>query len=89
MTRSFLKRGLLGRFLIRSRRPASSVIEHLDYNWLTRRLRVTFTRGEVYDYRGVPSRVAQELERTSDSAGSVGRVFNLLVRDQFPYKRAA
>jgi hypothetical protein len=89
MTKSLPIRVRIGRILIRSRKPASSVIDYLDYNWLTRRLRITFKHGEVYDYRGVPSRVARELETASDGAGSVGRVFNVLVRDRYSYKRAA
>jgi hypothetical protein len=89
MAQSFTAHALIGRFLIRSRNPASSVVEHLDYNWLTRTLRITFKRGEVYDYRGVPWRMARELEKASDGAGSVGQVFNTFIRDQFRFKRAA
>ena len=89
MHRSFTTRALISRFLTRSREPASSVIDHLDYNWLTRTLRITFKRGEVYAYRGVPWRAARELEKACDGAGSVGRTFNLHIRDQFRFKRAA
>jgi hypothetical protein len=89
MAQSFTAHALIGRFLIRSREPASSVIDHLDYNWLTRNLRITFKRGEVYAYRGVPWRMARELETASDGAGSVGQVFNTYIRDQFRFKRAA
>jgi hypothetical protein len=89
MAQSFTAHALIGRFLIRSREPASSVIDHVSYNWLTRNLRITFKRGEVYAYRGVPWRMARELEKASDGAGSVGQVFNTYIRDQFRFKRAA
>lgn len=39
--------------------------------------------------RGVPWRMARELEKASDGAGSVGHVFNTHIRDQFRFKRAA
>lgn len=88
MAAFFSARALISRFLIRSRKPASSVIDQLDYNWLTRTLRITFKRGGVYDYRGVPWRVARELGKASDDSGSVGRTFHTHVRDQFRFKRA-
>jgi hypothetical protein len=89
MAESFAEYGLIGRFLIRSRLPLSSAITRLDYNWLTRTLRITFEPGEVYAYRGVPWRVARELEKASDGAGSVGKVFHAYVRNQFRFRRAA
>jgi hypothetical protein len=89
MAQSFTAHALIGRLLIRSREPASSVIDHLDYNWLTRTLRITFKRGEVYAYRRVPWQAARELEKASDGAGSVGQVFNNYIRDQFRFRRAA
>jgi hypothetical protein len=88
MAQSFTAHALISRLLIRSREPASSVIDHLDYNWLTRILRITFKHGEVYAYRGVPWRAARELAKASDGAGSVGQVFNACIRDQFRFKRA-
>lgn len=89
MAESFSVHGLFGRFLIRSRVTGSSAIRRLDYNWLTRTLRITFERGEVYAYRGVPWRVARELEKATDGAGSVGKVFHAQVRNQFRFRRAA
>ncbi len=89
MAQSFTAHALIGRLLVRSRNPASSVVEHLDYNWLTRTLRITFKRGEIYSYRGVPWRTAREVVNASDGAGSVGQVFNTYIRDQFRFKRAA
>ena len=89
MAQSFTAHALIGRLLIRSREPASSVIDHLDYNWLTRTLRITFKRGEVYAYRRVPWQAVRELEKASDGAGSVGQVFNTYIRDRFRFRRAA
>ena len=89
MHESLTARALITRLLTRSRVPASSVIGRLDYNWLTHRLQVTFKRGEVYSYQGVPWRVARDLERASDGAASVGHVFNASVRDQFRFTRTA
>jgi KTSC domain len=89
MAEFFHVHGLVGRFFTRSRVPESSVIGRLDYNWLTRTLRITFKHGEVYAYRGVPGRVARELEKASDCGLSVGHVFNANVRDQFRFERAA
>ncbi len=37
----------------------------------------------------MPWRMARELEKASDGAGSVGHVFNTHIRDQFRFKRAA
>jgi hypothetical protein len=89
MAHSFTAHALIGRFFIRSREPASSVIGHVSYNRLTRNLRITFKRGEVYAYRRVPWQAARELVKASDGAGSVGQVFNTYIRDQFRFKRAA
>ncbi len=89
MAQSFTPRALISHLLIRSRKPMSSVIDILDYNWLTRTLRITFKSGKVYDYRNVPWRMARQMEKASDGAGSVGHLFNANIRDQFGFRRAA
>ena len=43
----------------------SSVIRRFDYDEPRRRLRVTFTSGDVYDYVGVPPEVEAPVSGTA------------------------
>jgi hypothetical protein len=61
----------------------SSVIRRFHYDEPHRRLRVTFTSGDVYDYDAVPPEVVEGLR----SAPSKGRFFGPNIRDQFEYRR--
>lgn len=56
----------------------SSFISRFSYNPRTEALTVTFSRGESYRYRGVPMDLVERLRRTR---GSVGRLFNRLIKD--------
>lgn len=67
-----------------SPRP-SSVIRRFDYDASRRRLRVTFTSGDVYDYDALPPEVAEGLR----SAPSEGRFFGPKIRDSYAYRRVA
>lgn len=78
---------LVDHVVVTSRAPASSVIGGLDYNWLTRTLRVSFRGGRVYEYRRVTWGVARATWKAADGAGSVGRFFNAYIRDEYPCKR--
>jgi KTSC domain len=58
----------------------SSAIQTVDYNPVSRILKVWFTEsGGPYDYRGVPQNIYDGLIR----AGSAGSFFNAYIRDQY------
>lgn len=61
----------------------SSVIRRFSYDEPQRRLRVTFTSGDVYDYSGVPPEVAAGFR----AAFSKGRFFASDIRDRYPFER--
>lgn len=61
----------------------SSVIRRFSYDQPQRRLRVTFTSGDVYDYSGVPPEVAAAFR----AAFSKGRFFASDIRDRYPFER--
>lgn len=63
----------------------SSVIRRFSYNEPHRRLRVTFTSGDVYDYSGVPP----EVEASFRAAFSKGRFFASDIRDRYPFERVS
>lgn len=67
-----------------SPRP-SSVIRRFAYDAPHRRLRVTFTSGDVYDYDAVPPEVVESLR----AAPSKGRFFGPNIRDSYTYRRIA
>ena len=61
----------------------STVIRRFSYDEPRRRLRVTFTSGDVYDYDGVPP----EVEADFRAAFSKGRFFAARIRDRYPFER--
>ena len=61
----------------------SSVIRRFDYDEPRRRLRVTFTSGDVYDYVGVPP----EVEAAFRAAFSKARFFAASLRDRYAFER--
>ena len=61
----------------------SSVIRRFRYDETQRRLRVTFTSGDVYDYAGVPP----EVEADFRAAFSKGRFFASHIRDRYRFER--
>ena len=61
----------------------SSVIRRFSYDQPRRRLRVTFTSGDVYDYVGVPPETADGFR----AAFSKGRFFASDIRDRYPFER--
>ena len=63
----------------------SSVIRRFTYDEPQRRLRVTFTSGDVYDYDGVPPEVAAAFR----AAFSKGRFFASAIRDRYPFERVS
>lgn len=63
----------------------SSAIRHFSYDGPRRRLRVTFTSGDVYDYFDVPP----EVEAAFRAAFSKGRFFASDIRDRYPFERVS
>lgn len=61
----------------------SSVIQRFDYDASRRRLSVTFTSGDRYDYQAVPPDIADGLR----TAPSKGRFFSDSIRDRFAFER--
>ncbi len=61
----------------------SSVIRRFSYDEPHRRLRVTFTSGDVYDYDAVPPEVVADFR----AAFSKGRFFGPNIRDRHRYRR--
>jgi hypothetical protein len=61
----------------------SSVIRRFSYDEPHRRLRVTFTSGDVYDYEAVPPEVVADFR----AAFSKGRFFGPNIRDRYRYRR--
>ena len=61
----------------------SSVIRRFSYDEPHRRLRVTFTSGDVYEYDGVPPEVNDGFK----AAFSKGQFFGPNIRDRYPYRR--
>ena len=70
---------------LRSRAMPSSVIRRFSYDEPQRRLRVTFTSGDVYDYVGVPPTRWRDFR----AASSKGRFFAAHIRDRYPFERIA
>lgn len=63
----------------------SSVIRRFSYDEPNRRLRVTFTSGDVYEYDEVPP----EVNAAFRAAFSKGQFFSPNIRDRYPYRRVA
>jgi hypothetical protein len=61
----------------------STVIRRFSYDEPRRRLRLTFTSGDVYDYLDVPPMIFDGLK----AAGSKGRFFSARIRDQYTFER--
>jgi len=61
----------------------SSVIRRFSYDEPRRRLRVTFTSGDVYEYDEVPP----EVDAAFRAAFSKGQFFGPNIRDRYPYRR--
>lgn len=61
----------------------SSVIRQFSYDEPRRRLRITFTSGDVYDYLDVPPMIFDGLR----AAASKGRFFSARIRDRYPFER--
>jgi hypothetical protein len=61
----------------------SSVIRRFSYDEPHRRLRVTFTSGDVYDYDAVPPEVVADFR----AAFSKGQFFGPNIRDRYAYRR--
>jgi hypothetical protein len=63
----------------------STVIEHFDYDEVTRELHVTFVGGGAYTYYRVPKSVYSALR----AATSKGRFLNMFIKDRYDFRRHA
>ena len=61
----------------------SSVIRRFAYDERDRRLRITFTSGDIYDYEAAPPQVVDDFR----AAFSKGRYFGPNIRDRYRYRR--
>ncbi|MGZ3871934.1 MAG: KTSC domain-containing protein [Mucilaginibacter sp.] len=61
----------------------SSVVAAMKYNESSSTLRITYTSGRVYDYRGVPPEVYEEMK----TAGSKGTFLNYRIKGKYSYKK--
>lgn len=68
---------------MRRRSVASTNLGAVGYDAKTRTLEVEFLNDRVYQYRGVPQNIHDQLMRAS----SKGRFFNTYVRDSYPFSR--
>ncbi len=62
----------------------SSRITAMEYDPETLELRVTFKRGGVYSYRGVPEEVYDTLLQSE----SLGQAINSFVKGVYPYEKS-
>jgi len=61
----------------------SSVIDHFNYDYLTKKLEITFVSGLVYRYLNVP----KELYSSLIAARSKGRYFNSCIKDKYGFEK--
>lgn len=59
---------------------SSSNIESIGYDESKEILEIEFKRGNIYQYKGVPDNIFQNLLR----AGSHGKYFNVHIKDKYP-----
>jgi hypothetical protein len=69
--------------MIEMKTVSSSMIDAVGYDPAHHSLRVKFNNGATWQYDGVPPDVSASLE----SAGSIGKAFNSLVKDKFSAHR--
>lgn len=63
-------------------RVESTSLQAVGYDEATRVLYVQFRAGGIYAYQAVPASIYNDLLR----APSVGRFFNEMIRDRFPFQ---
>jgi KTSC domain len=61
----------------------SSVIHHFHYDPRSRRLRVSFVSGMVYEYKAVPQNIYEELLKVS----SKGKFLNEQIKGKFAFEK--
>jgi hypothetical protein len=61
----------------------SSVVAAIKYNKTSATLRITYTSGSVYDYKGVTPGVFEEMK----IAGSKGTFLNYRIKGKYKYKK--
>lgn len=61
----------------------STMINSIGYDPATRILEVEFSKGAVYHALDVPPELIKEMQETADAGGSVGKYYNLHIRNDF------
>jgi hypothetical protein len=61
----------------------STVIDHFHYHPETKTLRVTFLSGAVYDYKNVPPRVFEQMQK----ATSRGKFLNYRIKGKYAFEQ--
>ena len=61
----------------------STVVAHMDYYPETFTLRITYTSGEIYDYKKVPAKIYEAMKQ----APSKGVYLNKIIKKHFTYKK--
>jgi len=61
----------------------SSVVRYFSYDAASRRLRVHFVSGDVYDYLEVPQKVFEGMKRS----GSKGTFLNTRVKGKYVFEK--
>jgi len=65
--------------------PSSSVIHRMHYDPKKQVLTIVYVSGKVYDYKGVPEKVYEEMK----TAFSKGEFLNYHIKGKYPYKQVS
>lgn len=65
--------------------PRSSAISKID--WEDQVLTVHLISGKVYEYYDVPETLFDDFELCEDSKQSIGKMYNLEVKERYNYKQ--
>jgi hypothetical protein len=63
----------------------STVVKSFHYDNTTKNLRVVFTSGAVYDYKGVPDEIFLAMK----TSASKGNYLNLNIKGKYPFKKVS
>lgn len=61
----------------------SSVVRYFSYDAGTRRLRVHYVSGDIYDYLAVPPKVFESMKK----AGSKGTFLNTRIKGKYAFEK--
>lgn len=63
----------------------SSVVAHMRYDPATATLRIVYVSGMVYDYKGVPGKVYEAMQK----ATSKGKYLNRYIKGKYDFEKVA